>query len=210
MTQEDHLSRLWLPSAKPSPSTATALGCCRKPPSLPDSIFQPGAAKNPGRQGQCRAPQSSSSPSACIALQAGEHHLHPRRLLGRSLQQRQNLILFSSGFSPPQSPITAISPSNTSITSPSSQTAQTLLMQFLLSWDFLCVMLLFSCPRQVLIYTTFSRRSVPLLCMHLPQNLNLPNNFTDRGKTAAETELLAQHPEPNCPARVLNTPPQTS
>lgn len=37
--------------------------------------------------------------------------------------------------------------------------------------------------------------------MHPPQNLNFPNNFTDRGKTAAETE-------PDCPARVLNTPPQ--
>lgn len=36
-----------------------------------DSIFQPGAAKNPGRQGQRQAPESSSSPSACIALRAG-------------------------------------------------------------------------------------------------------------------------------------------
>lgn len=80
--------------------------------------------------------------------------------------------------------------------------------EFLLSWDFLCVML-FSCPRSVLIYRTSSRRSVPLFCVHLPQNLNFLNNFTDRGKTAAETELRAQHPEPDCPATVLNTPPQT-
>lgn len=79
--------------------------------------------------------------------------------------------------------------------------------QFLLSWDFVCVTL-FSCPRQVLIYRTFSRRSMPLFCVHPPQKLNFPNNFTDRGKTAAETELLAQDPEPDCPARALNTPSQ--
>lgn len=107
MAQEESSPSSQLPSAKPSPGTATAPGCCRKPPSLPGNwipFFSQVKLKILADKDSAKPPSAAPAPAPASLCRLGEHHLHPQRFPGRSLQHHRKPILFRSGFLPPQSP----------------------------------------------------------------------------------------------------------
>lgn len=125
-----------------------------------ESTFQSGAATNPERKGRCQPPQSSSNPRKASC------EISPTTPKSHS----SSVQVFPAPQSPNHSYFPFQQPHCNTLKPPD------LLRQFLSSWHFLCHASIALCPTSPSFQDVFTKVGAPF-CVHLPQNLNFPNNL---------------------------------